>query len=197
MSQGFYIQVHNKLLETKHYLAMRESVWLFMWCLDRITIIDEKGIGWVLGKKPIKFEDVKENIEVSKRNYNRWIVRLRKGSYILTIRTPYGLIIGINKAKKTFKKKKERYATNGTSNTPHPAHLSDKNGVSKYNGLDQSVDITERQRVPSFLERVKAGEHPTYDGMQMRFSKGRIWCIPKDGGSWLEFAGAEKDIVWK
>jgi|GEM_PF-1827831 len=49
----------------------------------------------------------------------------------------------------------------------------------------------------SFVKRVKNGGKPTYRGMQMRWSKGRIWCIPEDGGDWLEFADSEAKIIWK
>ena len=49
MTRGFYIEVTNNLLEHKHHKAMEESVWLFMWFLDKITSISEEGIGKVLG----------------------------------------------------------------------------------------------------------------------------------------------------
>lgn len=49
----------------------------------------------------------------------------------------------------------------------------------------------------SFVKRVKNGEKPTYRGMQMRWSKGQIWCIPEDGGDWLEFADSESKIIWQ
>jgi len=39
---------------------------------------------------------------------------------------------------------------------------------------------------------------PYYGGQEMRKDKnGKQWVIPKDGGSWLEFAGSEDDIEWK
>ncbi len=38
---------------------------------------------------------------------------------------------------------------------------------------------------------------PYYQGQEMRFSKGKWWVLPKDGGEWLEFAGKDKDIEWK
>ena len=43
----------------------------------------------------------------------------------------------------------------------------------------------------------KKEKKPFYDDMEMRFSRGKWWVLPKDGSSWLEFAGKEKDIVWK
>jgi len=38
---------------------------------------------------------------------------------------------------------------------------------------------------------------PFYRGMLIVPSKGKRWCIPVDGSSWLEFVGEEKDIEWK
>ena len=32
---------------------------------------------------------------------------------------------------------------------------------------------------------------------EMRFSAGKWWVIPKDGGKWLEFAGEDKDTYFK
>jgi len=39
---------------------------------------------------------------------------------------------------------------------------------------------------------------PFYEGQEMRLVKGKWFVIPKEGGSWLEFAGnPEKDINWR
>ena len=38
---------------------------------------------------------------------------------------------------------------------------------------------------------------PYYDGCEMRSFKGKRWVLPRDGSAWLEFAGSDKDIVWK
>jgi len=40
-------------------------------------------------------------------------------------------------------------------------------------------------------------ERPFYRNMLIVESKGKRWCIPKDGSSWLEFCGEQKDIEWK
>lgn len=198
MPQGFFIQVHNQLLDTKHYLAMRESVWLFMWCLDRITIIDENGIGWVLGKKPVKFEDVKKYIPCSPRNYKRWIACLRDGGYILTIRAPNGLIVGVNKAKKKFKndvdKSKSGCVKNGTSDVPKMAHRGAKNGTSKYIGINQSVDIT----VDTVISNLAKGKKPYYQGKPMWISEdGWRRKVLENDDKWHEFGGPNKSIEWR
>lgn len=37
---------------------------------------------------------------------------------------------------------------------------------------------------------------PYYRGMRIVEKSGRKYCIPKDGGQWLEFAGKKEDINW-
>jgi hypothetical protein len=105
--KGFYIEVSNGLLDPKHVRAMKGdegwgTVWLFMWFLDKITSIDEGGIGKVLGGRPIKYETIGLELGISRSTYHRWLGLLREGGYINTIRTPKGLQVSINKAKKRF-----------------------------------------------------------------------------------------------
>jgi hypothetical protein len=117
--KGFYIEITNNLLDPKHRAAMKESVWLFMWCLDKMTSIDENGIGKVLGGKPIKYEDVKADLGISVRTYRRWTDQLKEKGYINVLRTPYGCVLTVNKARKRFGRSvnngTSRYARNGTS----------------------------------------------------------------------------------
>ena len=100
--KGYYIEVTNNLLDTKHYEHMKESVWLFMWLLDKITSINEDGVGKVLGGKPITHEDVSNEINMSRTTYWRYLQELKKHGYIQTLRAPTGLIISVMKAKKRF-----------------------------------------------------------------------------------------------
>jgi hypothetical protein len=50
------ICVWNGILEEKHRERMgkRTALWLYLEMLDKITLEDSQGIGWLLGKKPIK-----------------------------------------------------------------------------------------------------------------------------------------------
>ena len=63
-----------------------------------------------------------------------------------------------------------------------------------------SKDKLSKDKIP-FLslksgEKKKAFYGPT--GEEMRFSKGKWWVLPKEGGEWSEFAGSiTKDIIWK
>jgi hypothetical protein len=118
----FDIGVKNGLLEPKHIQAMGEAVWLFLWCIDKVTK-ETDGWGVVLGGKPIRYAEVQQQLGIAERTYKRWLEILRQHEYIKTTRAPYGLVIKVNKTKK-------RYAKNGTSDRPEMAHLGDKNGTS-------------------------------------------------------------------
>lgn len=103
----FYITISNGLLKDGHPKRMGAAVWEFMWCLDKTTMIDAKGIGWVLGKKPIKLEDIAKDLGVHEVTISRNLGTLEELGYIQKINAPYGIIIGVNKAKKRFNKKVE------------------------------------------------------------------------------------------
>lgn len=95
----YYITVSNGLLEGNHQKRMGSSVWQFMWCLDKITVIKENGEGKVWGGKPIKLSDIKGASRITNsRNLNK----LEKLGYLKLIHTPYGISIIVYKAKKIF-----------------------------------------------------------------------------------------------
>ena len=121
--KGYWIEIVNNLLEPKHRKAMKESVWLFMWLLDKITSITEEQIGMVLGGKPITYEEVNKDLEVPERTYRDWVARLKKHQYIVAKRAPNGLIFYVNKAKKRFGQK--------TSDVQKPAYRKGRSDVQK------------------------------------------------------------------
>jgi biotin operon repressor len=100
--KGFYIHVKNDLLEAKHYEAMGASIWLYLWLLDKVTSVDEKGVGKVLGGKPIVHSEIEKELGMTRRSYQRNIETLKNAGYIDTLRTPNGLVIKVQKTKKVF-----------------------------------------------------------------------------------------------
>ena len=148
--KGFYIEITNNLLDPKHRQAMKESVWLFMWFLDKMTSITEEGIGQVLGGKPIKYKDVKDDLGISEKTYNRWISNLKKQGYINSKRTPYGCAISVNKAKKRWGKRiRERSKM---------TDLLDKNGTSnKTISVDNNNNIIVDKKNLKRLNDLKSG----------------------------------------
>ncbi len=119
--KGFGIYVKNNLLEPKHIENMDAAVWLYLWLLDKMTSVNENGIGKVLGGMPVTYSQIHSEMGLTERTYQRWIRKLRDTGYIRTLRTPYGLVITVNKAEKIFTKKSSAKsgggrATNGGSN---------------------------------------------------------------------------------
>lgn len=107
---NFYISISNGLLKNDHEKRMGAAIWQYMWLIDKITKIDDKGFGWVLGGKPIQLDEIAEN--KSRDTVSRNLKRLESEGYINIKRTPYGLVISVNKAKKRFGKSAERIDKN-------------------------------------------------------------------------------------
>lgn len=172
--KGFFIEITNNLLEPKHVKAMgkNSAVWEFMWCIDKITTIDDNGIGWILRKKPINLREIAEELGKNKDNVGKNLKKLARAGYIQIIRTPNGLIIGVNKAKKRFNQKVGHYQTKssgasdeivGTDQTKSSVGSDDfvgcnirqDNTDTVYNTIDNTVDnnntITEKNnKKPTF-----------------------------------------------
>jgi hypothetical protein len=83
---------------------MGAAVWEFMWCLDKITKIDDQGVGWILGGKPVNLKDIAGQFLTSEVTTSRNLSKLAEEGYLTIIHAPYGLKIGVSKAKKRFNK---------------------------------------------------------------------------------------------
>lgn len=101
----FYISISNGLLKDGHRARIGSAVWEYMWFIDKVTKVDDKGMGWVLGGKPIKLEEMSKDLETHYMTISSNITKLEKAGYIKKIRTPYGLSIRVVKAKKSFGKR--------------------------------------------------------------------------------------------
>lgn len=94
-----YISVSNGILEPKHQERIGTSIWVYLWCLDRVTKIRPDGMGLVLGGKPVKLEDIECGHRVT---VSRHLSKLAKEGYLVLIHAPYGVVIRVVKAKKWF-----------------------------------------------------------------------------------------------
>lgn len=152
----FYITVSNGLLEGDHQKKMASAVWQFMWCLDKLTSINEEGEGKVLGGKPIKLTDIHGS---SERTNSRNLNKLEKMGYIKLIHTPYGISIRVMKAKKKFGRRDDN---NGVPNRSAKSGVPlTKNGVpNKTLQLDTTVDNAATSAAPfNFKEYLKELEN--------------------------------------
>lgn len=125
----FYITISNGLLTPEHKERMGIAVWEFMWCIDKVTKIDDEGKGWVLGGKPIKLRDIGMS---SDNRISLHIEQLREQGYIETTRTPYGMIIRVLNTKKRFTK---------TSDSPKPVIHRKRKRDSSFSRGDSSKAV--------------------------------------------------------
>jgi len=136
---GFGIDIKNNLLDPKHVDNMGQSVWLYMWLVDKMTSVNEKSIGKVLGGKPVKYEEVNKNLGISQDQYTAWIDKLLLYPYIQATRTPHGIIFNVLKAKKRFRKKSESqnesFREKSESNT-----FREKSESNKTDAEDSTID---------------------------------------------------------
>lgn len=103
--KGFFIEVTNNLLDPNHRARIGTAIWEFLWCLDKITMIDEEGIGWLLGKGKIKRADLCAEIGIAERHVSNNLRKLEREGYLKLIRKSDGFIIGVCKAKKRYNQK--------------------------------------------------------------------------------------------
>lgn len=152
---NFYIEITNGLLEEDHKKRMGPAVWEFMWILDKITMVDEEGVGWVLGKKPIKLSDIQKKLGGDESTVSQHLNRLYTEGYINLINTGHGLIISVNKAKKRFSRKsgsdiaksKTRYGKIQNQVLENPISLYIDNTVDN-KSIDRDTSINYLREIP-------------------------------------------------
>lgn len=129
---NYFITVSNGIYSPDHYKKIGPSLWLFIWYLDKVTIITKDQEGIVLGGKPIKARDYAKIIGVSEKTFFRDNKRLEDQGYIKTTRTPYGFVVKVKKCKKFFSKKDNTVPGDQT----------------KVSSLSPSPEIETRQKCP-------------------------------------------------
>jgi hypothetical protein len=159
---SYPIPVWSGLLEHRRHIG--SAIWVYLWCLDKITK-EHGGVGWVLGKSPVKIEviaaEVGESIRQVRRHLHKLsgnrkndhldqpeLVHMPKRRYLQLRRTPFGCVIGVlNSRKFRVWTSGKGVARNGHSvgqKRPLPrtemADHSDKNGRNKE---DAAVDAVE------------------------------------------------------
>lgn len=153
--KGFGIYVKNDLLEPKHVKQMKESVWLYMWFLDKMTSVNENGEGKILGGKPITYEDVDPDLGIHRNTFTKYLSRLREYGYIKTLRTPRGHVVVVNKAAKAFKGSTR--SSDSQTRVIHTKQVSDShdqghdshepvNAIKTIQGLNKDKTITPSAR---------------------------------------------------
>ena len=88
----------------------------------------------------------------------------------------------------------KKYTDNWSKRTTKKLHSNYGVATEQLPKEENRIDKNRKEESNSSFKNKKL---PNYNGMQMRKKGGKWYCIPKDGGEWLEFAGKEKEIEWK
>lgn len=206
---GYFITVKNGLLSPKHIKSMKESIWLFLWLLDKMTKIEKsEKKGSVYGNKPIKFEEVEKDLGISRPTYKRWLEILRNGGYINTTRTPYGLVIVVHKADKLFQKRRltsepsegkkegERWLTSepldGSRLDTRRLTSEPSNKIIQDNTVDNKKEIDKEKRNPKDLIKDFFAKGETYENYKKLF----LEKIPTASEQEIDFSFNEMIAYW-
>ena len=139
----------NGILE--HLPKMGMAVWIYLWCLDKITY-EQDGVGHILGGSPVKVEKIAEELGRSPRALRRDLKKLRP-RYLHLRWTPYGYVIQVlNSQKFGIWKPPDSPATNGEARDrsgdaqTKNGRVRTKNGRSKEDAAVAAVDTAEKQQ---------------------------------------------------
>jgi hypothetical protein len=190
------ICVWNGILEKKHRdrLGKSTALWLYLEMLDKITQEDAQGIGWLLGKKPIKLEEFGGNVLTNRRHFKK----LLQSRYIVARRTPYGNVIGVTNSRKLRFGRVSGSAQSGVSSSARSQGESDQFSVATVSSTanykeDNAVDNAVKERAASSVWK-ETGVDPL--GLPGPFRKlcEELW--PVRSGRIFEFMGLVLD-AWQ
>jgi hypothetical protein len=74
------------------------AIWLYIWCLDRVTR-EADGLGYVFGGAPVKVGTIAGDLKRSVRALRRDLAKLR-GRYLALRWTPFGYVIAVKNSRK-------------------------------------------------------------------------------------------------
>ncbi len=147
--RSFDIGLRDGMLDPKHVRNMGSAVWLYIWLIRKMTRIDEaQRLGYVLGGKPIVYEEIEASLGIAWRTYRRYLYQLRQHGYIVTTRAPHGYIIAVTKAKKSFFVGKKGYDKNVPSlpsDRPEMSYEEQSDRTKMATGWDKNVPSIYRE----------------------------------------------------
>ena len=162
--KNYYITVSTGLLEEKHIENMQVTrklscIWIYLWLLNKMTKIDESGLGFILGGKPMKLEDIGRDFRYDIKTTRKIVHHLESKKYLILKRTPYGHIFMVTKAKKIFgqaikrdlplqgSSKKETYHLHGRSRpTTYTVGLYRQDSIDKGNTEPSSATLLKNKK---------------------------------------------------
>jgi hypothetical protein len=98
-AKSYPFPVWSGLLTRKHWARIGNTLWVFLWLLDRTTL-ERDGWGIVLGGRPVRDEEIATCFGFHRNktaNHRRTLLRSR---YIEATRTPYGFVYRVRNSRK-------------------------------------------------------------------------------------------------
>jgi DNA-binding MarR family transcriptional regulator len=99
LTASYPIKIWSGLLSDGHTQKIENALWEFIWLINKVTK-EENGSGLVLKGKPIKVEEISEDLKRTYKTVWRNLKKLETGGYINLKRCPYGFVITVNNSKK-------------------------------------------------------------------------------------------------
>ena len=148
-----FVPIASGLIE--HCPRMRESVWLFIYIVDKQTKGVRDGRGQVLGGSPIRDRDIAEALGMSTKTIARWREVLLAEGYITARRTPYGFVYAVSKPKKWQKEIEQKCPISDQTQTVERSDTNGERSDKVVRNKEEREEIQERERsTPSiFLRR--------------------------------------------
>lgn len=180
---NYDISISNGILTADHRNRIGSSLWEFMWLLDKTTKIDNEKKGYVLHGKPIKLIELAKQMGVTEMTVSRNLHKLEGQRYIDITRTPYGLVIKVNKAKKRFNKKveSEPKRTNINVESPNENDRSNKiitvDNTITTNVVRGKAPVQEVSDLISYLKETMKSD--TLDGSERENRRYAWLCLKK------------------
>lgn len=121
IKENFWVGAKGGLIDERHYLCMRESVWLFLFLLLKQTAVNESGEGVVNYGHPMTREYITNETGFLDSRIERWVNRLRRLEYIRTEkRGNDGLVFFVLAAKNKTKSTRNSQMVAASAQPPKP-----------------------------------------------------------------------------
>jgi hypothetical protein len=123
---SYAIPLWNGVIE--HREKIGPAIWEFIWCLDKITVEDDRGIGWLLGKTPIDTKRIADDLSECPDTAYDNMERLAAEGYIVRKRTPRGYCVGVVNSRKFSARRESQKTVNHKESDSEkiPNHDSEK-----------------------------------------------------------------------
>jgi hypothetical protein len=162
--------------------------------LDKITLEDAQGVGWLLGKKPIKLEEFVGNVLTNRRHFKK----LKHLGYIVARRTPYGYVIGVTNTRKLRFGRDSSSAQSGVSSSAKSQGESEQFSAATVSRTasykeDNAVDNAVKERAASSVWK-ETGVDPLRLPGPFRKLCEDLW--PTRSGTLFDFMGLVLD-AWQ